>query len=219
MNLAGRQVLEPCSRRVGEVQRQIGDDDLVGGGSAQLACQAVVVEPYTGVRLPRVLVNRRGLAEALREAHSADLPAEYTGSRGFRRRRAILSVDIAPAPSGVVACCRPCLGVACPPRIDDVASVTILGLPTCVKDPLPDRRAPWLEGRSAAPPACTDASGPCAPPSSRALPCWRMRDAELSSSCTGACSMSACASRCRFRASSVEGASMAHSSVAAMMRF
>jgi hypothetical protein len=29
------------------VQRQVADDDLIGGGSAQLACQAIVVEPHT----------------------------------------------------------------------------------------------------------------------------------------------------------------------------
>jgi hypothetical protein len=78
---------------------------------------------------------------------------------------------------------------------------------------------PWLAGRSAASPACTDASGPCTPPSSRALPWWRMRDAELSACCTAACSISACASRCRFHASGVEGAGMARSIVAAAMSF
>jgi hypothetical protein len=40
------------------------------------------------------------------------------------------------------------------------------------------------------------------------LACW-----------TAACSMSACASRCRFRASGVEGAGMARSSVEAAMSF
>jgi hypothetical protein len=44
-----------------------------------------------------------------------------------------------------------------------------------------------------------------------------MRDAELSACWTAACSMSAYASRCRFRASGVEGAGMARSSVAAAM--
>jgi hypothetical protein len=38
------------------------------------------------------------------------------------------------------------LRVARLPGIDDVASVTVLGLPTRVKDPLPDRRAPWVGG-------------------------------------------------------------------------
>jgi hypothetical protein len=144
--LAGRQMLKPHPRRVGEVPRQVADDDLVGGGSAQLACQAVVVEPYTGVRFPRVFVDRRGLAEALREARRADLPAEHMGSRGLRCWRAILLAVIAPTPPGVVACRRPCLRVARPPGVDDVASVTVLGLPARVKDSLPDRRAPWVGG-------------------------------------------------------------------------
>jgi hypothetical protein len=78
---------------------------------------------------------------------------------------------------------------------------------------------PGLAGRSAAPPVCTEGSGPCVPPSPRVLPCWRMRDAELAACWTAAFSMSACASRCRFRASGVEGAGMARSSVAAAMSF
>jgi hypothetical protein len=30
------------------VQRQVADDDFVGGGTTQLALQVIVVEPYTG---------------------------------------------------------------------------------------------------------------------------------------------------------------------------
>jgi hypothetical protein len=78
---------------------------------------------------------------------------------------------------------------------------------------------PGLAGRSVAPPACTEGSAPCAPPSPRASPCWRMRDAELSTCWTAACSMSACALWCRFRASGVEGAGMARSSIVAAMSF
>jgi hypothetical protein len=37
-------------------------------------------------------------------------------------------------------------GVACLLGVDDVASVTVLGLSARVKDPLPDRRAPWVGG-------------------------------------------------------------------------
>jgi hypothetical protein len=64
----------------------VEDNELIGGGSAQLARQAIVVEPYTGVCLPRVLVDRRGLAEALREACRADLPAEHADPQGLWRR-------------------------------------------------------------------------------------------------------------------------------------
>jgi hypothetical protein len=41
-------LLEPRPRRIGDVQWQVADDDLVGGGSAQLARQTIVIEPYTG---------------------------------------------------------------------------------------------------------------------------------------------------------------------------
>jgi hypothetical protein len=78
---------------------------------------------------------------------------------------------------------------------------------------------PGLAGRPAASPAWTEGSPPCAAPSPRASPCWRMRDAELSAYWTATCSMSACTSRCRFRASGVEGAGMACSSVAAAISF
>jgi hypothetical protein len=86
MDLAGRQVLEPRLRRVGEVQGEVADDDLVTGGPAQLARQAVVVEPHAGISLPVVLDDRCRLSEALGEGRRADLPAEHTGPRGLRRR-------------------------------------------------------------------------------------------------------------------------------------
>jgi hypothetical protein len=123
------------------VQWQVADDDLIGGGPAQLACQAVVVEPHTRVRLPRVLVDPRGLAEALREARRVDLPAEHTGPRGLRRRRAILTAVVAPTPPWVVAHYRPCFRVACFAGVDDVAGVTVLGVSARVEDSLPDRRS------------------------------------------------------------------------------
>jgi hypothetical protein len=37
VDLTGRQVLESRPSRVREVQRQVADDNLVGGGAAQLA--------------------------------------------------------------------------------------------------------------------------------------------------------------------------------------
>jgi hypothetical protein len=46
-----------------------------------------------------------------------------------------------------------------------------------------------------------------------------MRDAELSAYCTAACSMRVCASRCRLRASGVDGLGVAPSSVASAMSF
>jgi hypothetical protein len=82
----GRQVLEPRLSRVREVHWQVADDDLVGGGAAQLARQVIIIEPYSRVRLPCVLVDRGGLVEALRKSRYEDLPAEHAGPRRFRRR-------------------------------------------------------------------------------------------------------------------------------------
>jgi hypothetical protein len=47
----------------------------------------------------------------------------------------------------VVTCCRSCLRVALSAGVYDVAGVTVLGLSTRVKDPLPDRHSAlvgWL---------------------------------------------------------------------------
>jgi hypothetical protein len=153
-----------------------------------------------------------------REARRADLPAEHTGSRRLRRRRAVLPAIVAPTPSRVVA--RRCPRL----RVAHRALMTLRALPSwaCLRVSRSCSLAgvrPRLAGRSAAPPVCTEGSGPCAPPSSHALPCWRMPDAELSACWTAACSISACASRCRFRASGVEVAGMARNSVAVAMSF
>jgi hypothetical protein len=53
---------------------------------------------------------------------------------------------VASTPSRVVACRRPCLRVARASGVDDVAGVTILGLPACVDEPVLDRRAPRVGG-------------------------------------------------------------------------
>jgi hypothetical protein len=47
VDLDGRQVLEPRPGCIAEVQGQVADDDLVAGGPAQLARQAVVIEGCT----------------------------------------------------------------------------------------------------------------------------------------------------------------------------
>jgi hypothetical protein len=46
----------------------------------------------------------------------------------------------------VVARRRRCLRVARSPGVDDVAGVAVLGVPARVKDPLLDRRVPWVGG-------------------------------------------------------------------------
>jgi hypothetical protein len=178
----------------------------------------VVVEPHAGIRLPVVLDDGRGLTEALGEGRRADLPAEHTGPRGLWRRGAVFVAVVAPTPSRVVAHRYSRVRLARAPGVDDVAGVAVQR-PACVKEPFLGRRAS-LVGGSPRRSSCVDRGfTPGAAPSSRASPCWRMRDAELSACWTAACSMRVCTSRCRSRALGVEGAGMARSSVAATMSF
>jgi hypothetical protein len=107
--------------------------------------KAVVVEPHAGVRLPVVLDDGRGLAEALGERRRADLPAEHTGPWGLRRRGAVLAAVVACTPSRVVAHCCSCVRPTCAPGVDDVAGVAIQR-PACVKEPLLGRRASLVGG-------------------------------------------------------------------------
>ena len=55
VDLVGRKMLEPGSCRVREVQRKVEDDDRVVSHAAQLARQAIVVEPKRGISLSYVL--------------------------------------------------------------------------------------------------------------------------------------------------------------------
>jgi hypothetical protein len=86
-------MLEPRPRRVSEVQGEVADDSFVAGGSTHLTRQAVVVEPHTGVRLPVVFDDRRGLAEALGEVarRISRLNTRVPGGSGVGERSSSLS--------------------------------------------------------------------------------------------------------------------------------
>ena len=84
VDLVGWKMLEPCSCRVCEVQRKVADDDRVVSRAAQLARQAIVVEPEPGIRLPRVLGECGGLPKAWGEGSGTDIPAKHTGARRLR---------------------------------------------------------------------------------------------------------------------------------------
>ena len=66
------------------MQGIVANDDHVIIRATQLACQAVVVEPEPGIRLPQVLGECGGLPKAWGEMSGADFPAEHTGARRLR---------------------------------------------------------------------------------------------------------------------------------------
>ena len=81
VDLVRGEVLEPCSRRVCEVQRKVADNYGVVSSAAQLASQAVVIEPEPEISFSRVLGEGGGLTKVWREWSHADFPAEHTGAR------------------------------------------------------------------------------------------------------------------------------------------
>ena len=84
VDLIGGKMFKPHARRIRKVQRKVANDDGVISHAAQLACQAVVVEPEPGICLSRVLGEGGGLPKARGKRSSVDFPAEYTGSRRLR---------------------------------------------------------------------------------------------------------------------------------------
>ena len=77
-------MLEPRSCGVSEVKRKVTDDHDIVRRTAQLACQAVVIEPDRGIGLARVLDEGGGLSKAWEEGSSANLPTEHAGARRLR---------------------------------------------------------------------------------------------------------------------------------------
>ena len=118
------------------MQRKVANDDGIVSRTAQLARQAVVVEPEPGIRLSRVLGERGGLPKAWGEWSSADFPAEHTGARRLWRWAPILFAIVAAATSRVVAMGHTALLLL----IEDVAGVVVVGVAARVSDSLLYRR-------------------------------------------------------------------------------
>ena len=84
MDLVRGQVLEPYSCGVSEVKGEVVDDDRVIRRTAQLTCQAVIVEPNRGIGFARVVDESGGLSKARGKRSNSNLPAEHPGARRLR---------------------------------------------------------------------------------------------------------------------------------------
>ena len=84
MDLIRGQMLKARSCGVSKVKRKVADDHGVIRRTAQLACQAVVVEPDRGIGLARVLDEDGGLSKAWGKGSGTNLPAEHTSDRRLR---------------------------------------------------------------------------------------------------------------------------------------
>ena len=84
MDLIRGQVLEPRSCGVGKVKGKVVDDHGIIRYATQLACQAVVIEPDSGIGLARVLDEGGGLSKARGKRSDSNLPVEHPGARRLR---------------------------------------------------------------------------------------------------------------------------------------
>ena len=84
MDLIRGQVLEPRSCGVGKVKRKVVDDHGIICRTAQLACQAVVIEPDRRIGLAQVLDEGGGLSKAWGKGSGVNLPTEHTGAQRLR---------------------------------------------------------------------------------------------------------------------------------------
>jgi hypothetical protein len=69
-------VLEPSACGLGEVERQVLDDEKVVGHSPGMACEQVVLKPYTGVGVPIVSWDIGRSPEARRKFRGTDALAK-----------------------------------------------------------------------------------------------------------------------------------------------
>jgi hypothetical protein len=76
MDLVARQMLEPRTCRVAEVERQVLDHEEIVGRPTGVAREPVVLEPYTGVGVPVVSRHVGRSPEARGELHVTDAPAK-----------------------------------------------------------------------------------------------------------------------------------------------
>ena len=83
VDLVRGKVFEPCPRRVCKVQRKVADDHGDISRTAQLASQAVVVEPETGICLSRVFGEGGGLSKAWGKWSDANFSDKHAGAWGF----------------------------------------------------------------------------------------------------------------------------------------
>ena len=115
VDLRGRKVLEPGSRRVRQEQGEIADDEQVIVRATQLAGQAVIGKPELRVGLAAVLREIGRLPEPGGKKGSADGPAEDPRAWRFRGRTAVLPAIVATTSVWVVAPSGPLVVVASSP--------------------------------------------------------------------------------------------------------
>ena len=81
LNSIGRQVLQPCSSRIGQEQREIANDEVAITRTTGLACKPIVFEPKPGVCFSRIFRDVGRRLVPWRESSIEDVMAEGLRAR------------------------------------------------------------------------------------------------------------------------------------------
>jgi hypothetical protein len=91
-------VLEPCPRRVAEVEREVLDDEEIVRRSPGVASELIVLEPHVGVGVPIVPWYVGQSTEARRKLRVADALTKSPWTPLVRRPAAVAVVVAVVAP-------------------------------------------------------------------------------------------------------------------------
>ena len=76
LDCVGRQVLQPCSRRIGQEQWEVSDNEVIIIHTTGLASKPIVLEPKSKVCLPRVLQDIGRWSVPWQKSSVEDVPTE-----------------------------------------------------------------------------------------------------------------------------------------------
>ena len=127
MNPVGRKVLQIYSCRIGQEQWEVVDNETVTIRSTDLESKPVILEPYSGVRFPRVFWDVGQRSVPWWEGGAEDVLAEYLRSRQVGAQALVLAVVVASVMTRVVAIAGflSLVASSTPTGIQGVTSVTV----------------------------------------------------------------------------------------------
>ena len=96
-------MLLPCSRRIGQEQGEVADNEVITIRNAGLISKPVILEPQAGVRFSGVFQNVGRWSIPRWESHVEDVPTESLGPRQIKTQALVLTAIIASTTMRVVA--------------------------------------------------------------------------------------------------------------------
>ena len=121
-------MLQPCSRRVGQEQQEIANNEIVITRATGLTGKPIVFEPKPGVCLPRIFRDIGRWSIPWWESSVEDVPAEGLRAWQAGARALVLAVVVASAALRMIAVMGsfPRVIVGAPTGVDGAARVVVV---------------------------------------------------------------------------------------------